>query len=298
MALSVSMAARAGASVCPKRRPLRSARARDLHIGWAASYAEAVPVHLIDDSPLEQHGEAFANIYDTNALAEDTEPALDLVERLAGGQPVLELGVGNGRLAPAIAMRGLTVWAVDSSKKTLERLARRPGGESVHTVASDITNLKLPKDAPRFGVVLAAFNTLFGLPTDDAQRACLQSASDVLSDAGNVILELYAPGAPPPPWTPRYKIDMVTAEGAVLKVYEWWPDEELLVGEHREVTASGVRTHPWRLHPLEVERLDALAMDASLELVNRFASWDGQPFSPLSNRHISVYRKRPVAPSE
>jgi SAM-dependent methyltransferase len=261
-------------------------------------HAEAVPVHLIDDSPLEEYGEAFADIYGTYALADDTEEALDFIEHLADGQPVLELGVGTGRLACALATRGLTVWGVDSSARTLERLARRPGGESVHTVVSDITKLDLPDAAPRFGIVVAAFNTLFSLPTDDAQRACLQRASDVLRDLGNVVLELYVPPAPPPPWTPRFKIDMVTAEGAVLKVYEWWPDEELLIGENREVTASGVRSHPWRLHPVEVERLDALATTASLELVDRFASWDGAPFSPLSNRHVSIYRKRPGTGSD
>jgi SAM-dependent methyltransferase len=264
----------------------------DHHLGWAVSTRRGGPVHLIDDSPLEEHGEAFANLYGTDALADDTGPALDLVERLAHGEPVLELGVGTGRLARALAMRGLTVWGVDSSAKMLERLARQPGGESVHTVVSDITKLELPDAAPRFGIVVAAFNTLFSLPTDDAQLACLQQASNVLTEFGSVILELHVPGAPPPPWTPRYKIDMVTAEGAMLKVYEWWPDEELLVGEHRQVTASGVRSHPWRLHPLEVERLDALAATASLELVDRYASWDGQPFSPLSNRHVSIYRKR------
>jgi SAM-dependent methyltransferase len=211
---------------------------------------------------------------------------------------VLELGVGTGRLACALAERGLTVWGVDSSPKMLERLARRPGGESVRTVLSDIKELDLPKAAPRFGIVLAAFNTLFSLPTDDAQRACLQGASDVLSDFGRVILELYAAGAPPEPGARRIDIDMVTAEGALLKVYEWWPDEELLVGEHMEVTATGIRTRPWRLHPLEVERLDAVAEAASLELVDRYASWDGQPFSPLSNRHVSIYRKRAGAAAD
>jgi len=252
-----------------------------------------VPVQLIDDSPIEEYGEAFADIYDTwHVLADDREPALDLVERLAHGQPVLELGVGTGRLARALAKRGLSVWGVDSSPTRLERLTSCPGGESVRTVLSDIKELNLPKAAPRFGIVLVAFNTLFSLPTDDAQRACLQGASDVLTDVGSVILELYVPGAPPPPWTPRFKVDMVTAEVAVLKVYEWWPDEELLIGEDREVRASGVRSHPWRLHPIEIERLDALAKSASLELVDRYASWDGRPFSPLSNRHVSIYHKR------
>jgi len=46
------------------------------------------------------------------------------------------------------------------------------------------------------------------------------------------------------------------------------------------------------MHPLSVERIDALAGAASLELESRYASWDGQAFSPLSARHVSIYRKR------
>jgi SAM-dependent methyltransferase len=205
---------------------------------------------------------------------------------------VLELGVGTGRLACALATRGLTVWGVDASTAMLDRLAGKGGGESVQTVLGDIEALDLPDAAPEFGVVFAAFNTLFCLPTDEAQCACLKRSADVLGDSGHVILELYVPGAPPMPRTRRYEIVMVTEEGAVLKVYEWWPDEELLVGEHMEVTASGVRSRPWRMHPLSVERVDALASAACLELESRYASWDGQAFSPLSARHVSIYRKR------
>lgn len=184
------------------------------------------------------------------------------------------------------------MWGVDASQSMLDRLARKRAGRSVRKVLGDMEELDLPESAPRFGVVFAAFNTLFCLPTDDAQRACLKRAGDVLADEGCVVLDLYVPGVPPAPRTRQFEIDMVTEEGAVLKVYEWWPDEELLVGEHMEVTASGVRSRPWRLHPLEVERLDAVAGAASLELESRYASWDCQPFTPLSGRHVSIYRKR------
>jgi SAM-dependent methyltransferase len=217
-----------------------------------------------------------------------------LVERLADGQPILELGVGTGRLACELATRGLDVWGVDSSQAMLDRLADKPGGESVRTVLGDMEALDLPEAAPEFGVVFAAFNTLFCLPTDDSQRACLERSSELLADAGCVILEAYVPGIPPAPRTRQFEIDMVTPEGAVLKVYEWWPDEELLVGEHMEVTTSGVKSRPWRLHPLDVDRLDALAEAASLELDSRYASWDCQAFTPLSSRHVSIYRKLPT----
>ena len=141
--------------------------------------------------------------------------------------------------------------------------------------------------------MFAAFNTLFCLPTDEAQGACLKrSASDVLTDSGRVIVELYVPGVPPAIGTRRYEIDMVTAEGAVLKVYEWWPDEELLVGEHMEVTSSGVRRRPWRMHPLAVDRVDALAARRHSSSMLAYASWDYQTFTPLSSRHVSIYRKR------
>jgi SAM-dependent methyltransferase len=248
---------------------------------------------LIADFPIDGYGEAFADIYDNwYSLASDTGPTVGLLADLAAGQPVLELGVGTGRVACALALRGLDVWGIDASQSMLDQLVQKPGGHAVRTVLGDMEALELPEAVPAFGVVFCAFNTLFCLPTDDAQGACLERASRVLAGDGRVVLDLYVPGVPPVPGTRQFEIDMVTAEGAVLKVYEWWPDEELLVGEHMEVTATGVRHRPWRLHPLGVDRIDELASAASLELESRYASWDLQPFTPLSGRHVSIYRKR------
>jgi SAM-dependent methyltransferase len=210
---------------------------------------------------------------------------------LARDRPVLELGVGTGRVACGLVSRGLDVWGVDSSQAMLDQLAEKPSGDAIHAVRADMETLDLPDTAPRFGVVFAAFNTFFCLPTDDAQRACLGRATDVLTDDGCVVLEAFVPPIPDAPGLRQFEIAMVTSERAVLKSSQWWPDEELIVGEHIEVTESGVQTRPWRLHPIAVDRLDELASDASLELESRFSSWDGQPFSLLSNRHVSIYRK-------
>ena len=47
----------------------------------------------------------------------------------AGGGPVLELGVGTGRLALPLATRGLEVHGIDASPAMVERLRAKPGGD-------------------------------------------------------------------------------------------------------------------------------------------------------------------------
>ena len=145
--------------------------------------------------------------------------------------------------------------------------------------------------------MFAAFNTLFCLPTDEAQRACLKRSADVLSDSGCVILELYVPGAPPMPHDAPVRDRRGHRAGCRAQglrvVARRGTARRRAHGGHR----VRVRSRPWRMHPLSVERIDALASAASLELESRYASWDCQPFTPLSARHVSIYRKRAEPPS-
>ena len=74
-----------------------------------------------------RYGEAFADVYDDwYAGSFDTEGAVATLADLAGPGPVLELGVGTGRLALPLAARGLTVVGVDASSSMLEKLAAKP----------------------------------------------------------------------------------------------------------------------------------------------------------------------------
>jgi SAM-dependent methyltransferase len=241
--------------------------------------------------PQSGYGDAFADVYD-EWYPEDASvgAAVDLIAGLADGGPVLELGVGTGRVACAIAARGVEVWGVDASLAMIDRLAAK-AGPAVTPVCQDMAHLALPAGAPQFAVVLVAFNTLFCLASDDEQRACLEGAAAALTKAGQVVVEAFVPTVPVLPRHGQVDVAGVSADGVVLKVAKWTEEDQLVRGQHVEITSAGIRLRPWHLHPVGPDRLDELASEASLELVARHADWRCATFGPSSLQHVSIYRR-------
>ena len=84
------------------------------------------------------YGDRIAEIYD--ALYEgrlDTDGAVELLAGLAGAGPVLELGIGTGRLAVPLAERGIEVHGIDASAGMVAKL--RETGASIQTECSAAT---------------------------------------------------------------------------------------------------------------------------------------------------------------
>jgi len=85
---------------------------------------------------------------------------------LQTGGPVLEYGVGNGRVAIPIARAGVDVVGVDLSRPMLRSLRERLRGERadvrrrLRTIRGDMRSVRLKQ---RFPLVIAPFNTLLHL---------------------------------------------------------------------------------------------------------------------------------------
>jgi hypothetical protein len=68
------------------------------------------------------------------------------------------------------------------------------------------------------------------------------------------------------------------------------PATHTIVSQHVQLSAAaGVRLRPSVLHYSSPDRLDELATEAGLRLVERSAGWRDEPFSPTSAAHVSVY---------
>ena len=62
------------------------------------------------------YGEAMADVYDDwYAEVSDVEGTVARIAELAAGGPVLELGIGTGRLALPLAAAGVEVHGIDAS---------------------------------------------------------------------------------------------------------------------------------------------------------------------------------------
>jgi SAM-dependent methyltransferase len=244
------------------------------------------------------YGDGFADVYDDwYHDAGDPEAAADAIVELAGGLPVLELGVGTGRLAVPVAARGVDVWGLDASEAMLDHLAGRPGGSSVRAVLGDMTDAGAALEAaglepPSFGAVVAAFNTFFLLATEDAQRRCLGSAAGLLAPGGRLVVEAYVPTDPPADAETVLEPRRVELDRVVFTISTHLPMEQVVHGQHVELRDGGVRLRPWVLRYATPDQLDGMASDAGLDLVERWGSWQREPFDPGATVHVSIYGRR------
>jgi len=102
------------------------------------------------------------------------DAAVALLAELAGPGPVLKLAIGTGRVALPLAATGVEVHGTDASERMAERLRAKPGGRDVPVTMGDFTEVGVDG---RYRLVYLVFNTLFALPTQDAQLACFANVA-------------------------------------------------------------------------------------------------------------------------
>jgi SAM-dependent methyltransferase len=242
------------------------------------------------------YGDAFADVYDEwYADASDVDATVDALVQLAGDGPVLELGIGSGRIALPLAARGVEVHGIDASTAMLDRLRAKRGDASLPVAVGDMADVDLSSlpDAPaRFAVVLVAFNTFFNLVDDGAQARCLARSCAVLAPGGRVVVEAYVPEVGEA--SPRGAVHLrsLGRDGVVLTVTRGAPGDPLVLGEHLEVDERGIRSRPWRVRLASPEDIDAMAQAAGLRLAERWATWRGEPYREGDPVHVSLYEAR------
>lgn len=245
------------------------------------------------------YGDRFADVYDdwyadVSNVGATVARVVELA-RGAGGGPVLELGVGSGRLALPLVEAGLEVWGVDASAAMVDRLRAKPGGDRVHAIVGDMARLDevLAPEAAGFGVVLCAFNTLFNLTRADDQQACIAAAARRLAPGGALVVE----GFVPPPGdeeaaaTGAVEPRHIGVDEVVLTVSRHDPADQTIVGQHVQLRESGVRLRPWVLRYATPDQITAWAAGAGLRLASRHGDWRGAPFDARSANHVSVFRR-------
>ena len=235
------------------------------------------------------YGESFADVYDEwYGDVSDVAATVAGLTALADGGPVLELGVGTGRLALPLAEAGLEVVGVDASAAMLERLRAKPGGDALEVVETDMAG---PLPGPgRFALAFAAFNTFFNLTDAGAQARCTRHVAETLRSGGRFVVEGFAP--PEEGLTDGgVSVREITADRAVVSLSQHDPVTQVIRGQHVDLSAGGVRMRPWMLHYLTPAQLDELLATAGCVLERRTADWAGAPFTSGADTHVSVYRR-------
>ena len=112
------------------------------------------------------YGDRIANVYDDWYERLDPEAAVEFLARFAESGPVLELGIGSGRVAIPLLERGVEVWGIDASKEMVARLRSKPQGAGVPVTIGNFADVNVDG---KFSLIFVMFNTFFKLPTQDDQ---------------------------------------------------------------------------------------------------------------------------------
>ena len=240
--------------------------------------ADAGGLHY-DDWVAEFYDTWFADWYDGAGT-------VDRLAELAGGGPVLELGIGTGRVALPLVRRGIEVHGVDASDAMVARLRAKPGGESIPVAIGDFGEVAV---GGRFSLVFVTAGTFFELPRQEAQVRCFANVARVLRPGGLFVLD------GPVPDTSRHGHEhpMTVIRGRsgqlVVRFVEVDRAEQRYVSHYAVLGEPGVRVLSVPLRYALPAELDLMATMAGLRLRERTAGWRGQPFTSASEEHVSVY---------
>jgi SAM-dependent methyltransferase len=124
------------------------------------------------------------------SVVEDVVFYLDEARRSGG--PVVELGVGTGRIAVPIAADGIRVIGIDSSRGMLDVCARRAALAGVD-VDLRVGDLREPPVSERVPLVICPFRSLLHMHTDEDRRRALASVRELLEPRGRFVFDVFTP---------------------------------------------------------------------------------------------------------
>jgi len=138
--------------------------------------------------------DSIAELYDPWSVSVVEDVAFYLQEARRSGGPVVELGVGTGRIAVPIAAEGIRVIGIDSSRAMLDVCARRAAlaGVEVDLRRGD---LRTPPVRERVPLVICPFRSLLHMHTNDDRRAVLAAVRELLQPGGRFAFDVFTPGA-------------------------------------------------------------------------------------------------------
>ncbi len=251
--------------------------------------------------------DAFADIYDIWVKgAPITERNLPFyVEEYACAEgPVVELGVGNGRIAIEAARQGKAIIGVDSSAEMLKLCREQAEAAGVAhlltLIQADFRDFVLPEPAQ---LIAIPFHTIGHLATLDDKRAGLRHIHGQLAPGGRLIFDHFIFN---PESARRYQgvglrneyTDAATGHDVLLWVttlYDFEAQTMRIIAWTDELDDDGVvlRRQYRRLSFswLDPEQTRALLEEAGFQVEALYGDFDRRPFDEESPEQVWVARR-------
>lgn len=207
---------------------------------------------------------------------------------LAGSEPVLELAVGDGRIAIPLAASGVEVDGIDFSSNAIDLIRAHPQGAAVNASVADITDFALDR---RYRLIYCVYNSLFSVPTQEGQVRCFELVARHLAPGGRFLVESS--------YTPRWFETLRAGQYVEARHFElnfaWLqalridPAEQLLYQQNIALAKDGTTFDAGVHRYASLGELDLMARIAGLQRLDVWGSWTGEPYGADSQRLIVTY---------
>lgn len=217
--------------------------------------------------------DAIARLYDPWSAGVVEDISFYVEEALTSGGPVLELGVGTGRIAIPTAAAGVHVIGVDSSAGMLEVCAEQGRAAGVdERLDLRLGDLRQPPVDERVPLVTCPFRAYLHLMSDDERLEALDAARGLLRDGGRLIFDVFKP-----------------SQDDIDETHGRWIEREPGIDERADwdvvaqtltlsVRGNG-RQSTMQLSWLEPERWNSLLAEAGFAVDSCFGWFDRRPYN-------------------
>jgi len=214
----------------------------------------------------------IARLYDpwSASVIEDISFYVD--EALAAGGTVVELGVGTGRIAIPVAMAGVEVIGVDSSRGMLDVCAQRAREAGVAELLDlRLGDLRRPPVDERVRLVTCPFRAYLHLRDDAERLEALRAARELLVADGRLVFDVFAPS--------REDIEethgrWIEREPGIDERADWDLEAQTLTLSVRGAQGESSMVLWW----LEPARWHSLLAEADFEVEACFGWFDRRPY--------------------
>jgi SAM-dependent methyltransferase len=224
-------------------------------------------------SPQPSAYDAIARLYDpwSRSVVEDVSFYVD--EALRAGGPVVELGVGTGRIAIPTAAAGVRVIGVDSSAAMLAVCADQAERAGVAELLDlRVGDLREPPVSERVRLVTCPFRAYLHLVDDDERMRALRAARELLLPGGRLVFDVFAPG---PDDIAETNARWIEREPGIHERADWDTVARTLKLSVRGPGGETTMTLSW----LEPARWQALIAEAGFEVVACYGWFDRRPYT-------------------
>lgn len=207
---------------------------------------------------------------------------------LAPDGPVLELAVGNGRIAIPLAASGLEVDGIDISQSGIDQIRAHPHGGGVNGSVADMSEFALDR---KYSLIYCVANSLFNHATQDAQVRTFERVAAHLAPGGVFLVH----SSYTPAWfrtlssgqyveARRFELGFAWLQGLRID-----PAEQVLYQQDMWLSKEGIKFTPSVHRYAALGELDLMARIAGLQRREVWGGWTREPYTADSPMLLATY---------